>query len=328
MTRSGSDPTAHRQQQVNITTTATLVAGALVFGLALGSVGSSMLSTSFHSIGSMVAFGQGRFLARDYSPTDAAPAAVFDAEQGPLQVRKSEPPPGVCVVVGVGPGIGEHVARRFAAGGCRVALLARTAEKVARIAKAIPRAKAYACDATDASQVASTFAAIRSDLGAVDALIYNVGGGAFVSFENLTLATLDTNLKSGAMGFFLTAREVSPGMVARGHGAIGVTGATSAWRGLSSTAGFAPGKFASRALAQSLARDLGPRGVHVFHVVVDGAVNMTDGQSKHSSLPDNYWMQPEDIAETYYELAIQPRSAWTFELSVTAWGAFGSLASI
>ncbi|CAE8734099.1 unnamed protein product, partial [Polarella glacialis] len=224
---------------------------------------------------------------------------------------KLEPAPKVCVVAGVGPGIGEHVARRFAAGGCRVALLARDAGKLANISETIPGSKAYSCDVTDSKLVEAVFAAIRADLGEVDALIYNVGGGAFRGYSNITAETLELDFKTNTLGLLLTAQQVGPKMAERGRGVIGVTGATSSWRGLAYTAGFAPGKFASRGLAQSLARDLGPKGVHVFHAVIDGGVS--------SSTSSNTSMHPEDIAETYYNLALQPRSAWTFELSMFAW---------
>jgi len=232
---------------------------------------------------------------------------------------KLEPVPQVCVVAGVGPGIGEHVARRFSAAGCKVALLARHADRLANISQTIPRSKPYPCDVTDAAQVKATFAAIHAEMGDVDALIYNVGGGSWHTYENVSAEALTMDFKTNALGLLLTTQEVGAGMVGRGHGVIGVTGATSSWRGLPQTAGFAPGKFASRGLAQSLARDLGPKGVHVFHVVVDGGVHSPQDSTVQPRAPPEMWMHPEDIAETYYNLAVQPRSAWTFELSLFAW---------
>eukprot|EP00931_Biecheleriopsis_adriatica_P034038 TRINITY_DN196_c0_g1_i1.p1 TRINITY_DN196_c0_g1~~TRINITY_DN196_c0_g1_i1.p1 ORF type:complete len:306 (+),score=44.38 TRINITY_DN196_c0_g1_i1:50-919(+) len=226
---------------------------------------------------------------------------------------KLEPAPKVCAVAGVGPGIGESVARRFAAGGCRVALLARHVDALENLSASIPGSKAYACDVTVAEQVVNVFSAIRADLGDVDALIYNVGGGKFLGYDNITEDTLDIAFKTNALGLLLTAQQVGPGMTKRGHGVIGITGATSSWRGLSYTAGFAPGKFAERGLAESLARDLGPKGVHVFHAVIDGAVAGSRPE------PSNKSLRPEDIAETYYNLALQPRSAWTFEVSLFPW---------
>jgi len=232
---------------------------------------------------------------------------------------KLEPVPQVCVVAGVGPGIGEHVARRFAAAGCKVALLARDKDRLANISQTIPQSRAYPCDVIDSEQVKATFAAIHAEIGQVDALIYNVGGGSFHTYDNVSAEVLSMDFKTNALGLLLTAQQVGSGMVARGHGVIGITGATSSWRGLPQTAGFAPGKFASRGLAQSLARDLGPKGVHVFHVVVDGGVHSPQDSTAHPQMPPEMWMHPEDIAETYYNLAVQPRSAWTFELSLYAW---------
>lgn len=222
-----------------------------------------------------------------------------------------EPAPKVCVVAGVGPGLGEHAARRFAAGGCRVALLARDAARLANISASILGSRPYSCDVTDSKLVAKTFAAIQADLGDVDALIYNVGGGPFRPFDNITGSELEDGFRGNVLGLLLTAQQVGPEMAKRGHGVIGVTGATSSWRSLPTTAGFAPGKFASRGLAESLARQLGPKGVHVFHAVIDGGIS--------SNRTSKMAMHPADIAEAYYNLALQPRSAWTFELSVFAW---------
>jgi short-subunit dehydrogenase len=238
-------------------------------------------------------------------------AALLRACAAAPQAAELEPAPKTCVVAGVGPGIGEHVARRFAAGGCRVALLARDAAKLSNISASIPGSKAYACDVTEPTVVARTFTAIAADLGDVDALLYNVGGGDFRPYDNLTADDFELDFKTNALGLLLAAQQVGAGMAKRGHGTIGVTGATSSWRSTARTAGFAPGKFASRALAESLARELGPKGVHVWHAVIDGGVSSSTSSPTH--------MHPADIAETYYNLAIQPRSAWTFELSMYAW---------
>lgn len=271
-----------------------------------------------------------RFLASVETAAGASQAAL-GRSAGRAAVAGPEPAPKVCAVLGVGPGIGEHVARTFAAeASCRVALIARTVEKVANMSQTIPGSKGYACDALNASQVKDTFAAIRRDLGEVDALIYNIGLGSMgVPYDAVDPERLMLNMQGGALGLLLAAQEVAPGMAKRGHGAIGVTGATGSWRGKAKTAAFAPGKFASRALAQSLARELGPQGVHVFHVVVDGIVLMTpDERQKHPEIPEEHWMLAEDIAETYYNLAVQPRSAWSFETSLAAWGDFAEMYSI
>ena len=217
------------------------------------------------------------------------------------------------MVAGVGPGIGEHLARRFAAGGCRVALLARNATKLINISKSIPGSLPLACDVTDEKAVATTFAHINATLGAVDALLYNVGGGPFTSYDDVSAADLTLDFESNALGLLLTTQQVGAKMGERGKGVIGITGATSSWRSTVHTAGFAPGKFASRGLAESIARQLGPQGVHVFYAVIEGGV------APYSPRGANTSMLPEDIAETYWNVAVQPRSAWTFELSMHAW---------
>jgi len=300
-----------------------VLAVTLVIGVLLGAIGTTLLSPIPSS-------DLGRSLRAQYGTrltTEGTSVRSHDDEipqglpstQGMMfpGAAKLEPAPQVCVVAGVGPGIGEHLARRFATAGCRVALLAR--KSPTDIAKSIPGSLPYACDVTNATQVQEVFAAIQTDLGPVDALLYNVGGGKFLPYDKITQDILDMDYKTNALGLLLTAQQVGPGMASRGHGVIGVTGATSSWRGLSYTAGFAPGKFASRGLAQSLARDLGPKGVHVFHVVVDGGVGEPPAQAVLSESPPELLMHPEDIAETYFNLAVQPRSAWTFETSLFAW---------
>jgi len=301
-----------------------VLAVTLVIGVLLGAIGTTLVSP-------VPSADLGRFLRAEHE-TRLTTERIADDEipqhlattqgmvPGASPSAKLEPAPKVCVVAGVGPGIGEHLARRFATAGCRVALLAR--KSPTDIAKSIPGALPYACDVTNATQVQEVFAAIQTDLGPVDALLYNVGGGKFLPYDKITQDILDMDYKTNALGLLLSAQQVGPGMASRGHGVIGVTGATSSWRGwrgLSYTAGFAPGKFASRGLAQSLARDLGPKGVHVFHVVVDGGVGEPLTQAVKSESPPELLMHPEDIAETYFNLAVRPRSAWTFETSLFAW---------
>jgi len=289
------------------------VAGVFVFGLVCGSV-FVLLWQSHEFLRGVAAHSSGLDEVRPRL-TGATKVELIKHKvaKEPEPTVTLEPAPKVCVVAGVGPGIGEKVAQRFARGGCHIALLARSRDKLVNISKGIPNSRPYACDVTDGAQVKRVFAAIGADLGDVDALIYNVGGGFFQPYDNITADTLDVDFKTNALGLLLTAQEVGPRMAERGRGVIGVTGATSSWRGLAYTAGFAPGKFASRGLAQSLAHDLSPKGVHVFYAVIDGGVAPKSDPTRNTT------MQPEDIAETYYFLARQPRSAWTFEVNMYAW---------
>jgi NAD(P)-dependent dehydrogenase (short-subunit alcohol dehydrogenase family) len=224
---------------------------------------------------------------------------------------------GVAVVVGVGEGIGGALVERFARDGYRVAALARSAERARAAAeRGGGAAKGYACDATDEAQVRATFAAVRAELGEPDALLYNAGGGRWGTLEQVDASDLEQNFRVNTVGLFLAAREVVPAMRAKGRGVIGVTGATASLRGRPSTVAFAPGKAAQRSLAQSMARELGPQGVHVFYVIVDGVVDLAATRARLGDRPDEAFLKPADVAESFAALARQPRSAWTFELDL------------
>src|SRR6516164_2945491 len=169
----------------------------------------------------------------------------------------------VCVISGVGPGTGTALVRRFAAGDYRIAMLARTADRLAELEGQVPSAKAYVCDVSDQSQVDAAVDLVERELGAPSVLIHNAVGGAWGSFLEIDPATLNRNFQVNTMGLLYLARRVAPTMVTAGQGAIIVTGNTSAQRGRANFAGFAPTKAAQRILAEAMARDLGPKGVHV-----------------------------------------------------------------
>jgi len=234
-----------------------------------------------------------------------------------------------CIVVGLGRGgIGDAIAAKFSREGYNVAMVARSS--LAQLEKEIANSKSYQCDAADADQVASTLEAIRKDLGeddaTIDALMYNVGSGVFKPLEQISYQDFETSWKVGPGGLFLWTKACLPYMPVNRGASIGVTGATASWRGMPYTPAFASAKMATRGLVQSLARDLGPnKGIHVFHVVIDGAVNL---KSSSSERPANEMLDPDAIAETYWQLHNQPVSCWTQETHVAAQGAFGSIASI
>jgi NAD(P)-dependent dehydrogenase (short-subunit alcohol dehydrogenase family) len=226
----------------------------------------------------------------------------------------------ICVVTGVGPGTGAALVRRFAAGGHRVAMIARSADRLSELAGTIPGARGYAADVGDAAAVRDAFARIRSELGPVDTLLYNAGSGVFAPFLDTPPELFEAAWRVNALGLLLCAREVAPAMVEAGRGAILVTGATASLRGGVNFAAFAPAKAAQRSLAQSMARSLGPHGIHVGYVIVDGVIDIPVTRAMLSDRPDDFFLSPNAIAETFWQLAHQDRSAWTFELDVRPFG--------
>ena len=215
----------------------------------------------------------------------------------------------VCVIIGIGPKNGRAFAQRFAKEGYAVALLSRSTDYSTGLAAELG-GKAYACDATDPSAITRAFAQVREDLGDVDVLLYNAGSGQFGMFDDVPDEEFEKGWQINVRGFLQSTRQVVGPMREKGRGAIVVTGATASLRGKPFTAAFAQAKAAQRSLAQSFARQLGPEGIHVALVIVDGGIG-TDEQSG-----DEGMLRPSDIAETVYHLATQPKSAWTFELDM------------
>jgi NAD(P)-dependent dehydrogenase (short-subunit alcohol dehydrogenase family) len=220
----------------------------------------------------------------------------------------------VCAVVGVGPGNGEAFARRFAADGYAVALMARRAELTDRLAAELPGAKAYPCDVAEQASVDAAFAATRADLGDIDVLIFNAGSGVWGNVEEVTPEDLERAWRVNTLGLFLTARQAMPAMRRRGQGAIIVVGATASRRGAAGAAAFAQAKMAQRALAESMARHLGPVGIHVALIVVDGVVGGPVTRSRLTDRPDEAFIDPTGVAAIAADLVKQHRSAWSFEV--------------
>jgi NAD(P)-dependent dehydrogenase (short-subunit alcohol dehydrogenase family) len=220
----------------------------------------------------------------------------------------------VCAVVGVGPGNGEALARRFAREGYAVALLARQMELTTRLAGELPDARAFSCNVADGEAIASVFAAIRADLGEVDVLVYNAGNGVWGNIEQVSPDDFELAWRINTLGLFLTARETIPAMKLRGEGAIVVIGATASRRGVAGTAAFAPAKMAQRGLAESMARHLGPAGIHVCLIVVDGIVATPSAKARYGDRPKDALIDPVAVAEIAAGLVGQSRSAWSFEV--------------
>lgn len=221
----------------------------------------------------------------------------------------------VALIVGAGPQLGAAVARRFGEAGLVPVLSSRNAERLAALAQAIPDAVAYPCDATDEGAVARMVADIEAERGPIDACVYNPGGGfGRTPVIEQTAARIEQVWRFTAFGGFLVGREVARRMVARRRGTIIFTGATASLRGGAGFAAFASGKFALRALAQSMARELQPQGIHVAHVVIDGIIGAPGGGAG-----DGTRLDPDHIASTYAGLYFQGQSNWTHELDIRPW---------
>jgi len=233
----------------------------------------------------------------------------------------------VALVVGAGESTGGAIARRFAREGYTACVTRRTVGKlaplVAQIEAAGGRARAFGSDARREDQVVDLVQAIEREVGPIEVCVFNVGGNVRFPIRETTARVYTKVWEMAALAGFLVGREVAKVMVPRARGTILYTGATASLRGGKGFAAFAGAKHALRALAQSMARELGPEGIHVAHVVVDGAI---DTPFIRDTFPERYKLKEEDgildpeaIAENYWRLHCQPRSAWTHELDLRPW---------
>jgi NAD(P)-dependent dehydrogenase (short-subunit alcohol dehydrogenase family) len=226
----------------------------------------------------------------------------------------------VVAVVGVGPGLGRSLALRFARGGLDVALLARneaSSDPVRAETEALGRrARAYACDAAHEESVRTAFARVREELGAPEVLLYNAGAFQMGGILELTAGAFEQAWRANCLGGLLTAQAVLPAMLERGRGTIIFSGATASLRGGARFAGLAVGKFGLRALAQSMARELGPKGIHVAHVVIDGQIDTPRARAMFPGRDRQTFLAPDAIAETYWGLFAQDPTAWSQEIDL------------
>lgn len=227
----------------------------------------------------------------------------------------------IALVIGAGgPGLGAAVAKRCAKDGMRVAVASRTKVKVDAIAQSIgANARAYACDATKPEDVEALFAAVTKDLGELDLVVFNAGAYAPGNVLDIDPKEFERCWRNGAFGGFLVAQAAGRQMVARGQGTILLTGATASLRGSARFLNLAIGKFGLRAVAQSFARDLGPKGVHVAHIVIDGQIESDRPGYRSNERGQDAVLSPASIAETYLHLHRQHRSAWTHEVDLRPW---------
>jgi NAD(P)-dependent dehydrogenase (short-subunit alcohol dehydrogenase family) len=223
-------------------------------------------------------------------------------------------------ILGVGPGLGAAVARRFAREGFAVALMARREASVSDVRREIEAAGGTAlpisADATDPASVEAAFEKARAGLGDPEVFVYNAGAFQMGCILDLSAEKFDECFRANCAGAFYAARQVLPAMVERGIGTILLTGASAALRGRANFSALAVGKFGLRALAQSMAREFGPRGVHVAHVVIDGQINTARVREMFGGRDDHTMLSPDAIAEAYWQLHAQDPTAWTLELDL------------
>jgi NADP-dependent 3-hydroxy acid dehydrogenase YdfG len=225
----------------------------------------------------------------------------------------------VAVITGVGPGLGASLGRRFAST-YAVAILARSADYLHSLANEMRNGGATVLelptDVGDRANLTSALHTVRTELGEPEVMLYNAGSGSWGTIVDISPEQYEADWRVNAFGAFVAAKEVVPGMIARGRGAILFTGATAGIKAGPKSVSFGPAKFAMRGLAQSLARDLGPKGIHVAWINVDGSIDIPGARGRKPTLNDGDFLKPEAIAETYWHLAHQDSSAWTMELEV------------
>ena len=231
------------------------------------------------------------------------------------------------LIVGAGDATGSAIARRFAAEGYHVVGVRRTAEALAPLVQEIRatggRAEGWACDARQENQVVALFERIEREIAPLDVVVFNIGANVRFGVTETTERVFRKVWEMGALSGFLVGREAARVMRPRGQGSIFFTGATASLRGGNGFCAFAGAKFALRALAQSMARELGPQGIHVAHLVIDGAIDTAfiaeNFPERYATKAQGGILDPDAIAATYWSLHQQPRNAWTHELDLRPW---------
>jgi NAD(P)-dependent dehydrogenase (short-subunit alcohol dehydrogenase family) len=221
------------------------------------------------------------------------------------------------LIVGAGSGLSAALARLFAKEGMRVALAARTPDKLAALCSATG-ARSYRCDAARREDVEKLFAALAGDLGSPDIVVYNPSARARGPIAELNPDEVQQAIQVSCFGGFLVGQQAARAMLARGSGSILFTGASASVKGYARSAPFAMGKFGLRGLAQSMARELAPKNIHVAHFVIDGGIKRADDPRSNERGPDGL-LEPDAIARTYLDVHRQHRSAWTWEVELRPW---------
>jgi NAD(P)-dependent dehydrogenase (short-subunit alcohol dehydrogenase family) len=223
----------------------------------------------------------------------------------------------VAIVAGVGPGLGAALVRKFVGEGCRVGMFARSAQFIGKLAAELgPQVLAVPTDISNAKQVAAGFGKVRQQLGPVQILIAHASGSVGEGLMKTTPDQFERSWRVAVLGAFLCAREAVPDMLKKGKGAIIFTGATSSVRGRGGAVAFSSAKFAVRGLAQSLAVELWPKGIHVAHVIIDGVIDTPKVRRTYKPSAKEPLLKPEAIADAYWNLIQQDRSAWSLEIDL------------
>jgi NAD(P)-dependent dehydrogenase (short-subunit alcohol dehydrogenase family) len=220
------------------------------------------------------------------------------------------------LIVGAGEGLSASLARVFAREKIKIALAARKIEKLGALCRETG-AHAYACNAADADEVERLFGLVEREIGTPDLVVYNASGRARGAFVDLVPADVENAIMVSGFGGFLVAQQAAKRMLPNRHGAILFTGASASVKGYAQSAPFAMGKFALRGLAQSMARELSPQGIHVAHFVIDGGIRSAT-RPDPADRPDSF-LDPDAIALSYWNVLQQPRSAWTWEVELRPW---------
>ena len=225
----------------------------------------------------------------------------------------------VCLITGLGEGTGGFTARRFAKAGYRIAMIARSEERLKRYENELPDSRGYICDVSDLNLLEETCKRIKEEMSAPEVLIHNAVKGNFEYLLNGKPEWLERNFRINTTSLMYLAHFLVPDMIKKKKGVIIVTGNTAAHRGVAMTPYFAPTKAAQRILAQSLARDFGPKGIHVSYITIDASINTpwTRNRIEHQKSKDEIeFVQPEDIAEEIFRISQQKRSAWSFDVEL------------
>jgi NAD(P)-dependent dehydrogenase (short-subunit alcohol dehydrogenase family) len=228
-------------------------------------------------------------------------------------------PRPICLITGVGPGTGTAIARRFSEK-YDVAMLARNRDRLANLRNENKNLYPYQCDVSDPEALKKTINSVGKELGNPSVVIHNAVGGAFGNFLEVDLSVLEHNFQVNTMALMQLGQLIAPNMIENGNGAIICTGNTSAYRGKAGFSGFAPTKAAQRILAESMARYLGPKGIHVAYVAIDAVIDLEWTRKRNPDAPDDYFCKPDDIAGEVWHLAHQPKSAWSFDTQIRPFG--------
>lgn len=226
----------------------------------------------------------------------------------------------VCAVLGAGPGNGAAIAGKFANEGYKVAICARDEDRLQDIASGIPDTVTYRYDVQDLPSADAVFGQIQKDLGPVDTMIYNAGAGQFANIDDATVEGFQSAWEVNARGLFAASKSALPQMRSLGGGSIIVIGATASVKAGANFTPFASAKFAQRALAQSMAKHLGPEKIHVAYVLIDGVIDLERTREFLPDKPDEFFLDPAQIADSVYFLSQQQPQAWTFELDLRPFG--------